>query len=54
MRLPLFGLLWIVSSAALGQESQTMYADFTGTIGDRHGTISLDYFYLWNLTKSKN
>lgn len=53
MRLSLFGLLWIVSSAALGQDSRTMYADFTGTIGDRHGTISLDYFYLWNLTKSK-
>lgn len=53
MRPSLFGLLWIVSSAALGQESRTMYANFTGTIGDRHGTISLDYFYLRNLTKSK-
>lgn len=53
MRLSIFGLFWMVSLTAFGQGTRTMYANFTGTIGNRHGTVSLDYFHLWNLTKSR-
>ncbi|CAN5303043.1 hypothetical protein BH09BAC3_BH09BAC3_35620 [soil metagenome] len=47
----LFLFLNIVASA---QTSNTAnYGSITGTIGNRQGTISVDYFHLWKLGKSK-
>jgi len=47
-------LCLITSVTTFAQDSGTAkYADFTGAIGSNQGSISVDYFHLWKLGKSK-
>jgi long-subunit fatty acid transport protein len=50
-------LLFFFLSIAIHSYSQNSnsvnYADFTGAIGNKQGSVSIDYFHLWKLGKSK-
>ena len=55
MRIPIIcSFCLLTASNALAQDSRTVnYADFTGAIGSNQGSVSVDYFHLWKLGKSK-
>ncbi|QOI98181.1 MAG: hypothetical protein HRU69_12110 [Flammeovirgaceae bacterium] len=47
-------LCLLTFTAGFAQDSRSVnYAGFTGAIGNNQGNVSLDYFHLWKLGKSK-
>ena len=54
MKITIIWFFWLISYSALAQDSKTVnYGDFTGAIGSRQGSVSVDYFHLWKLGKLK-
>lgn len=54
MKISVIWFFCLISYSAFTQESKTVnYGDFTGAIGSNQGSISVDYFHLWTLGKSK-
>ncbi len=54
MRIIVLSFLCLLEFTVLAQEPRSVNnADFTGAIGRNQGSISVDYFHLWRLGKSK-
>lgn len=54
MRISIVCFFCLIELSVSGQESQTVnYTDFTGAIGSNQGSVSIDYFHLWRLGKSR-
>lgn len=54
MRIPILCFFCLLEFTAFAQDARTInYADFTGAIGSNQGSVSVDYFHLWKLGKSK-
>jgi hypothetical protein len=54
MKVSIICFFSFIAYAAYPQDSKTVsYGDFTGAIGSNQGSVSVDYFHLWKLGKSK-
>lgn len=54
MKVSIICFFSFIAHAAYPQDSKTVsYGDFTGAIGSNQGSVSVDYFHLWKLGKSK-
>jgi long-subunit fatty acid transport protein len=54
MKISIICFSCFISYATLAQDSKTVnYGDFTGAIGSNQGSLSVDYFHLWKVGKSK-
>ena len=54
MRISILCLCCLLALSALAQDSRTVnYGDITGAIGSSKGSVSVDYFHVWKLGKTK-
>lgn len=54
MRISILCLCCLLALSALAQDSRTVnYGDITGAIGSSEGSVSVDYFHVWKLGKTK-
>lgn len=54
MRISILCLCCLLALSALAQDSRTVnYGDITGAIGSSQGSVSVDYFHVWKLGKTK-
>ena len=54
MRISILSLCCLLALSAFAQDSRTVnYGDITGAIGSSKGSVSVDYFHVWKLGKTK-
>ena len=54
MKLSIISVFLCLAITSFSQDQGTVsYADFTGAIGSNQGSVSVDYFHLWKIGKSK-